>query len=224
MLHSYVERVWSFGYVFSWEFIHYWSEYAQKKKKGAFFIVSFSIGHVYGRVGLLHSVYVSERVRMRAYLWDSILVYILGESMSHPFDFCERDEWLFFNISGSLFYPSFHLFRMWLFSMLWCRMTITHFSISSSSFYPYFIPPFHSISSYLILFPFCFMFALGLVHTHHTCSFDVTIHLSSLFMWGPLGPGLMTFSTHCISCMRGMRIISLGLLSLVSIHFFTLLP
>ena len=33
MLHSYVERVWSFGYVFSWEFIHYWSEYAQKKKK-----------------------------------------------------------------------------------------------------------------------------------------------------------------------------------------------
>ena len=30
MLHLYVERVWSFGYVFPWEFIHYWSEYAQK--------------------------------------------------------------------------------------------------------------------------------------------------------------------------------------------------
>ena len=64
------------------------------------------------------------------------------------------------------------------------------------------------------------MFDLGLVHTHHTCSFDVTIHLSSLFVWGPLDPGLMAFSTHCISCMRGMGIISLGSLSLVSFHFF----
>ena len=46
------------------------------------------------------------------------------------------------------------------------------------------------------------------------------IPLSSLLVWGPLGPGLMTFSTHCISCMRGMGIISLGALSLVSFHFF----
>ena len=86
--------------------------------------------------------------------------------------------------------------------------------------YLYFIPPFHPTSSDLILFSFCFMFDLGLVHTHHTCSFDVTIHLSSLFVWGPLGSGLTTFSTHCISCMRGMGIISLGYLSLVSFHFF----
>ena len=39
------------------------------------FILSFFIGHVYGRAGLLHWVYVLERVRMRASFWDSILVY-----------------------------------------------------------------------------------------------------------------------------------------------------
>ena len=129
---------------------------------------------------------------------------------------------IFFSISGSLLYPSFYLLWMWLLSMLWCGLTITHFSISSPStiFIFYFIPPFHPTSFDLILLSFCFMFDLGLVHTHHTCSFDVTIHLSSLFVWGPLGPGLMTFSTHCISCMRGMGIISLGSLSLVSFHFF----
>ena len=37
-------RVWSFGYAFSWEFIHYWSEYAQKEKKKEC-IVHFLIFH-----------------------------------------------------------------------------------------------------------------------------------------------------------------------------------
>ena len=45
------------------------------------------------------------------------------------------------------------------------------------------------------------------------------IPLSSLLVWRPLDLGLMTFSMHCISCMRGMGIISLGSLSLVSFQF-----
>ena len=86
-------------------------------------------------------------------------------------------------------------------------------------FHLYFTPPFHSTSSYLILFSFCLMFDMGSTFTLYSCLFDATIHLSSLFVWGPLGPELMTFSTHCISCMRGMGIISLGYLSLVSFRF-----
>ena len=141
--------------------------------------------------------------------------------MSRPFDFYERGEPPFFSIFRSLLYPSFHLFRMWLFSMLWCRLTITHFPISLPSFIFVLSLYFYHTSPDFFLFSSFLMFDLGLVHTHHTCSFDVTIHLSSLLMWGPLGPGFMTFSTHCISCMRGMGIISLGSLSLVSFHFLS---
>ena len=54
--------------------------------------------------------------------------------MSHPFEICERGEWLFFSTFEYLLYPSFYLFRMWLLSMLWCELTISHFSISLSSF------------------------------------------------------------------------------------------
>ena len=83
-------------------------------KKNALFIISFFIGHVYGCAKLLHWVHVLKRVRMRASLWDSILVHVLGDSMSRPFDFCERGKRPFFSISGSLLYPSPHLFWMWL--------------------------------------------------------------------------------------------------------------
>ena len=143
-------------------------------------------------------------------------MYILGESMSHPFDFYERCERLFFSISGFLLYPSIS------------DVTIFHALIQAAHhslfhifafFYHYFIPPFHSTSSYFFLFSSCSMFDLGSVSTLYSCLFDVFIPLSSLFVWGPLGPGLMTFSMHCISCMRGMGIISLGSLSLVSICF-----
>ena len=140
--------------------------------------------------------------------------------MSHPFDFGERGEQPFFSISGFLLYPSFHLFWMWLFSMLWCRLTITHFSIFLfSSIFVLFL---HFTLPRLIFFLFssCLMFGVGLVHTHHTCLFDASIHLLSLFVLRTLGPGLMMFSMHCISCMRGMGIISLGYLSLVFFRFF----
>ena len=87
-------------------------------------------------------------------------------------------------------------------------------------FYPYFIPPFDLTSSDFIIFSSCSMFDMGSTSTLYSCLLDVTIHLSPFFVWGPLDSGLMTFSMHCISCTRGMRIISLGSLSLVSFHFF----
>ena len=65
---------------------------------------------MYGRASLFHWVYVLERVRTRASFWDSILVYILGESMSRPFDFCERGERPFFRIFGFLPYSSLYPF------------------------------------------------------------------------------------------------------------------
>ena len=151
--------------------------------------------------------------------WDSILVYVLGDSMSRLFDFCERGERPFFRIFGSLLYSSSHLFRMWLISMLWCRLTITHFSISLYSsifilFLHFTLPHLISFSSHHM------MFELGSASTLYSCLFDVSIPLSSLFVWRSLGLRLMTFSTHCISCMRGREIISLGYLSLVSFRFF----
>ena len=130
MLHPYVESVWSFGYIFSWEIIHYWLEYARKKRKK---IVHSSLCH--SPLGMCMDVpvyfieFVLERVCMGVSFLDSILIYILGEGMSRLFDFCEKDERPFFSISRSLLYPLFHLFRMWLLSMLWCKLTITHFSI-----------------------------------------------------------------------------------------------
>ena len=151
MLHQYMGRVYSFGYVFSWECIRYWSKYAHKKKNddSALFILSFTIGHGYGHARLLHWVHVLESSYESSFL-GFILMYTLGESMSHPFDFCERDEQPFFSIPGSLLYPSFRLFQMWLFSMLWCRLTITHFSISLFSCI--FVLFLHSTLSHLISF------------------------------------------------------------------------
>ena len=86
--------------------------------------------------------------------------------------------------------------------------------------YLYLIPLFYSTSSDFFLLSSWLMFDLGSASTLYYCLFDVSTLLLSLFMWGSLGPRLMTFSMHCISCMRGMRIISLGSLSLVSFHFF----
>ena len=57
------------------------------------------------------------------------------------------------------------------------------FSISGSLFYPSF-HPFHPTSYVLTLFSFCLMFDMGSTSTHHICLFDVTIHLSSLLVWG----------------------------------------
>ena len=64
------------------------------------------------------------------------------------------------------------------------------------------------------------MFDLGLTPMHYSCLFNMFIPLSSFFMWEPLGQWLMRFSMHRITYMRGMGIISLGSLSLVSFHFF----
>ena len=143
--------------------------------------------------------------------------------MSCPFDFCERNERPFFNVFGSLSYSSLHPF--FYVTYLHALIRVDHHSLFYLFvfFYLYFIPQFYLFSSNFFIFSFCSMFDLGSVSTLYSCLFDVFIPLSSLFVWGPLGPGLMTFSMHCISCMRGMGIISLGLLSLVSFRFFSFL-
>ena len=104
--------------------------------------------------------------------------------------------------------------------MFWCRFTITHFSISlpSTNFilFLHFTLP-HLFLSFLILLDvwlgFSFHTLLLLIQYVH--SFIITFSVGILRFATHDG-----FLTHCISCMRGMGIISLGLLSLVSVHFF----
>ena len=102
-------------------------------------------------------------------------------------------------------------------------MQVDHHLLSYLFVFFYFcsITPFCSTSSNSFLFSSCSIFDLGSTSTLYSCFFYVFVPLSSFFVWEPLGPWLMRFfSTHCISCMRGMGIISLGSLSLVSFHFF----
>ena len=176
-------------------------------------------GRVYGRVRLLYWVYVLGRVRMRAYSWDSswcifwvkvwvihsIFVREVSDLSLVYLDPCSIHHSIYF---GCNYFPYF--------DAGWPSLT---FYIISALFYLCFIPPFHYTLFYLFIFSSCWMFDLGSVSTLYSCFFDVSILLSSLFVWGPLGPGLMTFFMHCISCMRGIRIISLGSLSLVSFRF-----
>ena len=81
-----------------------------------------------------------------------------------------------------------------------------------------------SISLYLIRFlSFLILLDVWLGFSFHTLllliqyvhSFIITFSVGILRFATHDG-----FLTHCISCMRGMGIISLGLLSLVSVHFF----
>ena len=136
------------GIYFSWEVIHYWSEYVQKKKKSALFIIPFSIEHMYGCASLFHWVYVLEIVHMGVSFLDSIFVYILGKSMSRSFDFCERGERPFFRVSGSLPYSSLQSFSSDLslcFDAGWPSLIFLSFCLLLSLFYS-------SISLYLIWF------------------------------------------------------------------------
>ena len=94
-------------------------------------------------------------------------------------------------------------------------------------FYLCSVPLFHPTSSDFFLFSFYLMFDLGSTSTLYSRLFDVSIPLSSLFVWRPLSPGLMTFLTHCISCIRGMGIIIIGIfepsfLSFLSPYYLSL--
>ena len=87
---------------------------------------------------------------MRVYIWDFILVYVLGESMSRSFDFCERVERPFYRISGSLPYLSLHPFLCDLsscFDVDWPSLTFLSFCLLLSLSYS-------SVSLYLIWFLF----------------------------------------------------------------------
>ena len=92
-------------------------------------------------------------------------------------------------------------------------MQVNHHSLFYlfAFFYLCSVPSFHLISFDFFLFSSYLMFDLGSASTLYSCLFDVSIPLSSLFVWRPLSPGLMTFLTHCISCIRGMGIIIIGI-------------
>ena len=130
MLHQYVERVWSFGYVFSWEVIHYWSEYVQKnKKKVHCSLYRFPLSTCMDVLVCFIEFMCYREFVWEFFFWDSILVYVLGESMSHPFDFYERDQRLFFRIFGSLPYLSLYPFSYDFFIFSFCLM----FDLGSAS-------------------------------------------------------------------------------------------
>ena len=139
--------------------------------------------------------------------------------MSRPFIFVRKANDLSL---GFLDLCPIHHYIHFYVAYLHALMQIDHHSLFYlfDFFYLCSITPFHFTSYDLFLFSSYLMFDLGSTSTLYSCLFDATIHLSSLFVWGPLGPGLMTFPTHCISCTRGMGIVSLGLLSLVFFRFF----
>ena len=165
----------------------------------ALFIVSFFIRHVYGRVRLFNWVHMIERARMGAYFWDSSWCILwVRVWFAHSF-FCERCERPFFIISGSLLYPSFRLFRMWLLSMLWCRVTITHFSISSPS--SIFILSLRFTPLHLISFFSHSIWCLTWVQHPHFISFlfDATIHFTThKDIYWILVSWIQTKSTLCV--------------------------
>ena len=130
-----------------------------------------------------------------------------------------RDERHFFSISGSFLCPSLYPFLCDLspyFDVGWPSLTFLSLCLLLNLFYSFI--SLHLI--WLFFFSSCLIFDLGLAATLYSCLFDMSIPLSSFFMWGSLGPRLMMFSMHCISCMRGIGIMSLGSLSLVFYRFF----
>ena len=179
-------------------------------------------GHVYERARLLHWVYVLGRVHMRAYSWDSswcifwvrvwvihsIFVREVSDIFVVSLDPCSIHHPIYF---GCDYFPCFDPSCPSLaFPYLCLLLSLFYSSISL-----YFI----LCLSFLILLDVWLGFNLHTLFLLLRCvnSFIIT------FRVGPLGPGLMTFSMHCISCMRGMGIISLGYLCLVSFRFFHLI-
>ena len=108
-------------------------------------------------------------------------------------------------------------------------MQVDHHSLSYlfTFFYLCSIHSFHHTSFDFFLSSSCLMFDLGSASTLYSCLFNVSIPLSSHFVWEPLSPGFMTFPTHCISCMRGMGIVIIGIfepsfLSFLSPYYLSL--
>lgn len=152
--------------------------------KPEFFIVSFSIGHVYGCASLLHWVHVLERVRMRASFWDSswcifwvrvwvahsIFVRKTSNISLVSLDPCSTHHSIYF---GCDYFPCFDIG--------WPSLTFLSFCLLLSLFYL-------SISLYLIWFHY-FLVLLDVWHGFniHTLfllircdhSFIITFHMGT---------------------------------------------
>ena len=142
--------------------------------------------------------------------------------MTCPFDFYERCKRPFFRISKSLPYSSLHQFLCDLPPFIeagWSSLTFLSLCFLLSLFY-------YSISLHLIWFlSFLILLDVWIRFNTHTL-FLLNWYVYSfivIFRVGILRSTTHMVSTHCISCMRGYGIISLGLLSLVSFRFFHLI-
>ena len=196
------------------------------------YIVSFSIKCIYQSLRLASLSRLLMRVCMRAFRHPPILVSI-SLCILHV-----RDKWPFPGDSGSLSSPSLHTLVIWLFPWLdLSGLVIIHFLSIYLFLSWYFID-----LAYIVLCSYRFIFRVRyfphiiLMHPINNSIFFIysissLIHsswiLSSSLIysyWTSLDPWFAWLSTHIAFYTRGYEILSLGLLSLVSIHFFTLLP
>ena len=101
----------------------------------------------------------------------------------------------------------------------WPSLTFLFLYLLLSLFYSFISPSLIRFISFLILLDVWLGFSIHTLFLLIRCvhSFIIT------FRVGTPRSGTQDVSMHCISCMRGMRIISLGNLSLVSFHFFHLI-
>ena len=173
------------------------------KKYSALFILSFFIGHVYGRAELLHWVHVLERVRMRASFWDSSwCIFWVRVWVAHSIFVIETSDLSFVSLDHCSIHHSIHFL---------CEFSPC-FDVDR--------PVLTFLSFFFLLISLCYFFRL-----YYILSLHFFPHLAWCLIWGTyIGPWLMRFPMHCISHMRGMCIISLGSLGLFSLHFFTLSP
>ena len=126
----------------------------------------------------------------------------------------DYSPWL--DLSGLVF---IHFSSIYLF-LSWYRICLAYIVLCSYQFtfhvqyFPHIIL-IHPINS-LIFF----------ISSHSSLIYSSWILSSSLIYsyWTSLGPWFMRLSVHIAFYTRGYGVLSLGLLSLVSIHFFTLLP
>ena len=141
-------------------------------------------------------------------------------------------------LRGSLSSPLLHTLVIWLFSMIWFEWISAHsFSFDLLVLLMIFHSPCLHCSLFIVIYILCSIFSI-----HHSCTshqqFNIFLSsLSSLIYsslilsssliysyWTSPNPWFMRLSVHIAFYTWGYKVLSLGLLSLVSLHFFTLLP
>ena len=149
-----------------------------------------------------------------------------------------RNRWPFLRDSGSLFSPSLHTLVIWPFSMTWFEWISAHsFSFDLFVHLMVFHSPCLCCSLFISIYIPCSIFSTRHSYTSHQ-QFDIlhffffitnififdSFFLTDIFILDVLKS--IVYETLCTYCILYTRVwdFTLGLLSLVSNHFFTLLP